>query len=458
MSDEERLARVEAELAGLRERLAQQDTHDTLTGLPNRSRLLDRLTEALGEARPGVIGPTVLVISIDNFRAVNDSLGHQAGDLVLVDVGRRLQELTGPDDMVSRLRGDEFAVLLRASDREGALRFGQQVEQAIRRRASDGQRAMWLSASIGICLPHPHATATTYLRDADTAMQAGRSRGAGLVEVFQPNMRAAIVDRFEMTAALADALATGSGLLLHFQPVFDLHTATLVGAEALVRWQHPERGMVRPDQFIGIAEDSGLIAELGRWVLETAVRQLAHWKKLAGDREFRVHVNLSPVEFLHPGLVEGVTGIVERYGVDPAGLLLEITETGLMTNGSEAIDLLHKLRDAGIGLGIDDFGTGYSSISYLGRLPVDTVKLDRALVSGVASSTYEYGLARAIFELLDSAGLRVVAEGIETEAQVAHLRALSCRYGQGFHLARPALPEVTTALLTRDTGAAGIPE
>jgi diguanylate cyclase (GGDEF)-like protein len=450
VSDEERLARVEAELAELRKRLAQQDTHDTLTGLPNRSRLLERLTEALAEARRGMVGPTVLMISIDDFRAVNDSLGHQAGDQVLIDVGQRLQELTGPDDLVSRLRGDEFAVLLRASDREAALRFGQQVEQAIRRRASDRQRAMWLSASIGICLPHAGASATTYLRDADTAMQAAKARGAGLVEVFQPDMRVSIVDRFETTAALADALATGTGLLLHFQPVLDLHSGTVVGAEALVRWQHPERGMVPPDQFIGVAEDSGLIADLGRWVLETAVRQLAHWKKLTGDHEFRVHVNLSPVEFRHPGLVEGVIDIVDRYAVDPAGLLLEITETGLMTNGHEAIDLLHKLRDAGIGLGIDDFGTGYSSISYLGRLPVDTVKLDRALISGIASSPYEYGLARAILEMMDSAGLRVVAEGIETEAQVAHLRALSCRYGQGFHLARPALPEVTTAMLTSD--------
>ncbi len=185
-------------------------------------------------------------------------------------------------------------------------------------------------------------------------------------------------------------------------------------------------------------------------MLQTAVRQLAEWKALVGRREFRVHVNLSPVEFRHPGLVEGVTGIIEEYGVDPAALLLEITETGLMTSDSESIDLLFKLRDAGVGLGIDDFGTGYSSIGYLGRLPVDTVKLDRALISGIGSSPYEYGLARAILELLDSAGLRVVAEGIETEAQVAHLRALSCRWGQGFHLARPALPEMTTALLTND--------
>ncbi len=450
MSAAERLARVEAELAELRARLAQQDTHDTLTGLLNRSRMLERLTEALGETRHGAAGPTVLVISIDNFRAVNDSLGHQIGDQVLIEVGQRLRELTGPDDVVSRLRGDEFAVLLRASDREGALRFGQQVEQAIRRRTSNVQRAIWLSASIGICLPHAGASAMTYLRDADTAMQAAKARGAGLVEVFQPDMRVTIVDRFETTAALADALATGTGLLLHYQPVLDLHSGAAVGTEALVRWQHPERGMVPPDQFIGVAEESGLIADLGRWVLETAVRQLAEWKELTGDREFRVHVNLSPVEFRHPGLVEGVIDIVGRYGVDPGGLLLEITETGLMTNSHEAIDLLHKLRDAGIGLGIDDFGTGYSSISYLGRLPVDTVKLDRALISGIASSPYEYGLARAILEMMDSAGLRVVAEGIETEAQVAHLRALSCRYGQGYHLARPAPAKVTTAMLTSD--------
>ncbi|MDX6250140.1 MAG: diguanylate cyclase [Kribbellaceae bacterium] len=449
MSDAQRLVEVEAELAELRLRFAQQANHDMLTGLPNRAGLLERLTEVLGESGPGVMGPTVLVISIDSFRAVNDSLGHQAGDQVLIDVGERLQELAGPDDLVSRLRGDEFGVLLGASDREAAVRFGNQVEQEIRRQARDGQRAMWLSASIGICTPAADATARTYLRDADTAMRAAKSRGAGLIRVFEPDMRVAIVDWFDTTAALADALMTGSGLLLHFQPVFDLHTTTVVGAEALVRWQHPERGLVPPDQFIGVAEESGLIADLGRWVLETAVRQLAQWKALVGDREFRVHVNLSPVELRHPGVVEGIIDTVEHYAVDPASLLLEITETGLMTNGNEAIDLLQKLRDAGVGLGIDDFGTGYSSISYLGRLPVDTVKLDRALISGIASSPYEYGLARAILELLDSAGLRVVAEGIETAAQVAHLRALSCRYGQGFHLARPALAETTTALITR---------
>jgi len=450
VNDGNRLGAAEAELAELRRQLAHESQHDLLTGLPNRSRLLGRLTEDLWASGPGVPGPTVLVISIDSFRAVNDSLGHQVADQVLVDISRRLLELAGPDDLVARLRGDEFAVLLRAADREGALRFGHEVELAIRRPNHPGQRAIWLSASIGICPPHPGATPTTYLRDADTAMHAAKSRGAGLVEVFQPDMRTTVVDRFETASALADALATGSGLLLHYQPVFNLHSGIVAGAEALVRWQHPTRGMVPPDQFIGIAEESGLIAELGRWVLQTAVRQLAEWKALVGRREFRVHVNLSPVEFRHPGLVEGVTGIIEEYGVDPAALLLEITETGLMTSDSESIDLLFKLRDAGVGLGIDDFGTGYSSIGYLGRLPVDTVKLDRALISGIGSSPYEYGLARAILELLDSAGLRVVAEGIETEAQVAHLRALSCRWGQGFHLARPALPEMTTALLTND--------
>ncbi|HEY3003911.1 MAG TPA: bifunctional diguanylate cyclase/phosphodiesterase [Kribbellaceae bacterium] len=442
---------AEAELAELRRQLQHETAHDALTGLPNRSRLLDRLAEEVRLSPPGVPGPTVLVVSIDSFRAVDDSLGHQAADRVLVDVGRRLLELAGPDDLVARLRGDEFAVLLRTADRESAMRFGHQIEEAIHRPHRPGQRPLWLSASIGICLPHPDATATTYLRDADTAMHAAKSRGAGLVEVFDPDMRTTVVDRFETTTALAEALAAGSGLLLHYQPVFDLHTSEVVGAEALVRWRHPERGMVPPDQFIGLAEESGLIAELGRWVVRTAVRQLAGWKTLTGDREFRVHVNLSPVEFRHPGLVEGVTDALAAYDVDPAGLLLEITETGLMTGGGEPLDLLHKLRDAGVGLGIDDFGTGYSSIGYLGRLPVDTVKLDRALIAGIGSSPYEYGLARAILELLDSAGLRVVAEGIETVAQVAHLRALNCRWGQGFHLARPALPEATTALLMSGT-------
>jgi EAL domain-containing protein (putative c-di-GMP-specific phosphodiesterase class I) len=263
-------------------------------------------------------------------------------------------------------------------------------------------------------------------------------------------MRAEIVDRFEIATSLGDAIGTGTGLLLHFQPVVDLEVGAVVGAEALVRWVHPQRGMIPPDRFIRIAEETGLIVELGRWVLEAAVRQLADWMPLIGDREFRVHVNLSPVEIRQAGLVEDVSDVLTKYGADPAKMLVEITETQLMTNYETSLEALRGLRDAGLGIGIDDFGTGYSSISYLGQLPVDTVKLDRSLISGIASSSFEYGLARAILELMHSAGLRVIAEGIETEAQVAHLRALDCRYGQGFHLARPAPAEATTAGLERD--------
>jgi EAL domain-containing protein (putative c-di-GMP-specific phosphodiesterase class I) len=263
-------------------------------------------------------------------------------------------------------------------------------------------------------------------------------------------MRAEIVDRFETATSLGDALGTGTGLLLHFQPVVDLETGALVGAEALVRWKHPQRGMVPPDRFIRIAEETGLIVDLGRWVLEAAARQLADWMPLIGDREFRVHVNLSPVEIRQSGLVHDVSSMLAKYDADPAKMLVEVTESELMTNYETSLEALRGLRDAGLGIGIDDFGTGYSSISYLGQLPVDTVKLDRSLISGIASSPFQYGLARAILELMNSAGLRVIAEGVETEAQVAHLRALDCPYGQGFHLARPAPAEATTALLERD--------
>lgn len=441
MSEENgRLALAEAELAELRQRIDFETWHDPLTGLPNRAGLIRHLDREVA-----VGSPTVLMVSIDSFRAVNDSLGSQIADRVLIDVGSRLRELAGSADLVARLRGNEFAIVALDGDRATAHELGERVAAVLHRPS--GHRGIWLSVSIGICLPHADATPTTYLRDADTAMHAAKNRGAGLTVVFEPAMRTTVVDRFETTAALADALESGTGLLLHYQPVFELERSTVVGAEALVRWQHPIRGMVPPDEFIGLAEQSGLIADLGRWVIKTATDQLCRWREQARDGEFRVHVNLSPVEFRHPGLVEYVADVVGGSGIDPADLLLEITETGLMTADDDSVDQLHKLRELGVGLGIDDFGTGYSSIGYLGRLPVDTVKLDRSLITEIGSSPYAYGLAGAIVELLDSARMRIIAEGIETEVQVAHLRALACHYGQGFHLGRPAPAEAMSTHL-----------
>ncbi|MDX6236922.1 MAG: diguanylate cyclase [Kribbellaceae bacterium] len=436
----------EARLNELREQLEYERTHDTLTGLENRIQLLERLTITLEHSWR----QAVLLISIDNFRTVNDTLGHAAGDRILVEIARRLEEVAGPGGGVARLAGDEFAMFVDASSEKNLLRLAQRLLQSLRQPLPAEDHALRLAASVGICLPQDGATAGTYLRDADTAMHVAKSHGAGQIRIFNPRMRAEIVDRFEIATSLGDALGTGTGLLLHFQPVVDLETGALVGAEALVRWDHPQRGMIPPDRFIRIAEETGLIVDLGRWVLEAAVRQLADWMPLIGDREFRVHVNLSPVEIRQSGLVEDVSNILTTYGADPAKMLVEITETELMTNYETSLEALRGLRDAGLGIGIDDFGTGYSSISYLGQLPVDTVKLDRSLISGIASSPFEYGLARAILELMHSAGLRVIAEGIENQAQVAHLRALDCRYGQGFHLARPAPAEATTAGLERD--------
>lgn len=236
------------------------------------------------------------------------------------------------------------------------------------------------------------------------------------------------MDRLQTSTDLADALDTGSGLILHFQPGIDLRSNLPAAAEALVRWRHSTRGLVPPNDFIGVAEETGLIAPLGRWVLDTAVGQLAAWHGLMTP-ESRVHVNHSPREFQYPGLVDTIADTLDRHHVRPTSLLLEITETGL-TGGVESMEVLRKLDDIRGSLGIDDFGIGYSSISYLRDLPFDTVKLNRSLISGVASSPHEYGLTRAILELIDSTGLRVVAEGIESAVQVAHLRALNCRCGQ----------------------------
>ena len=411
----------------------------------NRESFLRYLAAKLAGADQDDECTTVLVASIDDFRAVNDAFGHADGDRVLTDIGRRLQDMAGPSSTVSRLDGPEWAILLPCSRAEPAQQFAAQIVEAVQRPVQAEHRAVRLSASIGICLPTATATAGTMLRDAATALSVAKSRGPALVEVFQPAMREAVLKRFEISTGLADALENGSGLILHFQPVIDLRNSEAVGVEALVRWQHPTRGLVPPGDFIGVAEETGLIAPLGRWVLDTAVGQLAGWHGLAAP-EFRVHVNLSSREFQHPGLVDAIADSLDRHHVRPGSLLLEITETGL-TAGDQSMDVLRKLEDLGVGLGIDDFGTGYSSISYLRELPVDTVKLDRSLISGVASSPHEYALTRAILELMDSTGLRVVAEGIESAVQVAHLRALNCRYGQGFHLARPAVAErITTRL------------
>ena len=412
----------------------------------NREAFLGRLAARLAEVDHEAECTTVLVASVDDLRAVHDAFGHTEGDRALSDIERRLQDLAGTSAAVSRLDGDEFALLVPGSRAEHARQFAAEVAEAVHRPVQiDHDRTLRLCASIGVCLPTPTATAETMLRDARTALSVARTRGHTLVEIFQPAMREAVVDRLQTSTDLADALDAGSGLILHFQPVVDLRGGLLVAAEALVRWRHPTRGLVPPNDFIGVAEATGLIAPLGRWVLDTAVGQLAAWLRYVSP-EFRVHVNLSPWEFQHPGLVDSIAASLERHHVRPSSLLLEITETGL-TGGVESMDVLGELEDLGVGLGIDDFGTGYSSISYLRELPVDTVKLDRSLISGVASSPPEYALTRAILELIDSTGLRVVAEGIESAVQVAHLRALNCRYGQGFHLARPAAAEQMTTRL-----------
>jgi EAL domain-containing protein (putative c-di-GMP-specific phosphodiesterase class I) len=266
--------------------------------------------------------------------------------------------------------------------------------------------------------------------------------------VFRPAQRESLAARTATAVDLAEALAGGRGLFLTYQPVLDLATGAIVGAEALVRWRHPRRGTVSPAEFIPVAEETGLIGDLGRWVLDAAVAQLAEWEPVVADG-FRLHVNVSPWEIRQPRLVPEVADVLDRHDVPAARLLLEITETGLMTADDAAVPRLEELREVGVALGIDDFGTGYSSISYLRELPVDLVKVDRSLTSLVASSPEEYALTRAIFGLLRSSGLEVVAEGIEEHVQVAHLRAMRCRYGQGYLLARPGAPDAVGDLLGR---------
>ena len=414
--------------------------------LPGRAALLDELATRLSADDAALGQVSLVVISLDSFRQVKEGLGRDVGDLVLAEIGARLGLLGSPTTSVFRVDGDEFAVVCPRIDGDEALAFGERLLAVVRRPIQLPSRTLRLSASVGVTTAPAGITPTDLLREADATTSSARSRGAGSVAVFRPVILATAENRLEVTADLAEALDFESGLLLHYQPVYDLGTGAIVGAEALVRWQHPEHGMVSPDSFISIAEDTGLICGLGSWVLDTAVGQLAEWMPLIGE-DFRMHVNLSPVETWHPGFLDRVVASLDRHGMPPSMLLLEITETGLMTSAPEPMSLLNDLKRVGVDLGIDDFGTGYSSISYLRELPVDVVKLDRSITSGVATSPAEYDLARSVFGLMRAAGLKVIAEGIETAVQVAHLRALECRYGQGFHLARPTSAEQVTAML-----------
>ena len=443
---EQRVAERTEALDDARIELERLALNDSLTGLANRTLLGDRIRQASARAERGSLPPCVLLLDLDEFKTINDSLGHSVGDQILIEVARRLRSVVRETDTVARLGGDEFAILMPDATEDDALRVGERALRELQNPVWVGDRAVWAGASIGLCFGIRGQSAENLLRDADTAMYAAKNLGRGNIQVFRPEMHLAARERLQIASELVTAIAQGQ-LELEYQPILDLHTGSIVGAEALVRWVHPTRGRLSPSDFIPVAEDSGHLIELGHWVLDEAVRQLRQWSDEFPSSRFQVNVNLSPVEIRWAGAAEFIRTTLERHGVEPDRLALEISETAMMTGDVAILENLLTLKKLSVGIGIDDFGTGYSSISYLRRLPIDTVKLDQTLIADIGFDRQQLAFVTAILGLIDSVHLRAVVEGIETAEQVDRLRELGCDYGQGHYYSRAVSAEMMTKLL-----------
>jgi diguanylate cyclase (GGDEF)-like protein/PAS domain S-box-containing protein len=437
----------------LEEELAHQAFHDSLTGLSNRAVFRDRVDHALTRSARQDSSLTVLLLDLDGFKMINDSLGHDVGDDLLVAVGARLQACGRASDTVARLGGDEFAILLEDEGDEGrAAAAADRVLDELAAPFEVRGREVFVRASIGIAISDGADSNTDELiRNADTAMYAAKAGGKGRCEIFQPIMHTRALRQFEVQADLQRALDRGE-FAVHYQPIVDFATGAATGMEALVRWLHPSRGLLPPIEFIGVAEESGLIVPLGRWVLAEACRQTAVWKTdFPGASGLTVSVNLSTRQLLEPDLVRQVREVLEETRLDPSALVLEITEGSLMQDVPATAVKLHELKDLGVRLAIDDFGTGSSSLAYLQQFPIDLLKIDKSFVDKVTTVGSEGpALVRAIIDLAQTFHLQTVAEGIEENEQLDELRLAGCDSGQGSLFARPLASESMEAFLRRD--------
>jgi diguanylate cyclase (GGDEF)-like protein len=414
---------------------------DALTRLPNRALFQDRVTHALARAdrRLGMLA--VLFVDLDGFKDVNDSLGHAAGDQLLCRVAERLRGCVRAADTAARLGGDEFAILLEdiASEAE-ALRVAQRILDSLEVPFDVLGRETKVSASVGVALNNSFDTVDELLRNADVAMYTVKETGKARYGVFVPEMHAAVVDRVELAHELARA-RDNDELRLHYQPVISFMTGELVGVEALVRWEHPTRGLLLPGEFLEMAESTGAIVPIGAWVLETACDQARRWKDRLAGHPFTVSVNLSPTQVFQEDLVEMVAGALAHSGLDPADLVLELTEEVMVKDKERAAERLRDLTALGVGLAIDDFGTGYSSLSYLQQLPFSILKIDRTFIQAITAGPKESLLASVIVDLAARMGLWTVAEGVEEPDQARALYGLGCDAAQGYAFARPVPPD-----------------
>jgi diguanylate cyclase (GGDEF)-like protein/PAS domain S-box-containing protein len=431
----------------LEAQLVHQAFHDGLTGLANRTLFSERVEHAL--ARSDQADLAVLFIDLDDFKHVNDSLGHAAGDQLLVAAARRLQGCLRPSDTAARLGGDEFAVLLeRVTDADAAAGVAARILDTLHQPFGLNGRTIPIKASLGAAVGRPGVdNAEELLRNADVAMYAAKAGGKDRYELFHPDMHEDMLQRLELEAELRH-VADRDQLVLHYQPIVELVSGRITRVEALVRWDHPTKGLLAPPAFIPLAEEQGLIGPIGRWVLLQACLQARRWQDQFPDAPpLSVHVNLSGRQLEEPQLVGEVVQALETARLSPRLLTLEITESVLVSDIEAMSDRLRELKGLGVLLAIDDFGTGYSSLSYLRRFPVDMLKIDKAFVDGIGRGREDTALAHAIVKLSHTLQLHAVAEGIEEAEQAASLVTLGCRDGQGFHFSRPLTAAAMTELL-----------
>jgi len=444
--------RISSQLKESKDHFRHAAFHDTLTNLPNRALLAENLKFVIERAKQHEDYQfAVLFLDLDRFKNVNDSLGHSIGDQLLIAIARRLESCTREADMVARLGGDEFAILLDGIPNQNeASKMARRIQEKLQSPFNLSGHEVFTTTSLGIALSstgydHPE----NMLRDADTAMYRAKAQGKACYEIFDKGMHTHAVYVLQMENDLRRAIDREE-LRVHYQPIVSLDSGQLAGFEALVRWQHPERGFINPSDFIPLAEDNGLIVPLGIWVLRRACEQLSQWQwQSAANRSLFMSVNLSGKQVARPKLVNEIRQVLEETRIDPKYLKLEITESAVMENAETAVQLLRRLKALGVQLSIDDFGTGYSSLGYLHRFPVTTLKIDRSFVGRIGEAAENIEIVRTIMSLAENMGMEVVAEGVETLNQLAQLRKLNCRYGQGYLFSRPVDAESVSSWISR---------
>ena len=415
--------------------LRHQAVHDTLTGLPNRAYFFDQVERA----RRASQGFAILFLDLDNFKVINDSLGHLKGDGLLVAVAARLRGIVRRDDTIARLGGDEFAILAaNVCDQAAAERLAEKILVAMQQPFTVDRREIYVSPSIGVVMArNEEADAETLLRDADTAMYRAKRRGRARYEIFSPEQQKRVARRLTFEHELRRGIAKDE-FVLHYQPLYEICSRSLVGVEALLRWQHPESGLTAPQEIIPIAEETGLIVPLGHWVVEEACQQLRTWQERRPEMNaLRMNVNVSALQLGGRAFVDEIRQALDQAEIPANRLVLEITETAMIQSYREASATLEALRELGVRIAIDDFGTGYSTLNLLKTLPVDELKIDREFVDGLPNDPTNTIIVSGVIGLARANGLQTIAEGVETPAQLQHLQDLGCDYAQGFHLCRP---------------------